>query len=235
MKIVIATPFYEIKGYSPYIVAVVNSLKALTLVGIEWDYGELSGDSYVDRAKNTIANNFIKSGYDYLMMIDSDMSWNIEGFLKVAMSPHDVVGGSYPNKNNWESYGAEIIYNDQNKSKQDNFGAVEALYLPGGFIKYSVNAFESVKDSVKRYIDPGNGTDKEMEFYEFFRCDISNSGARIGEDVYFCNKLREAGIPLNVIPDIEFHHWGVKGYSGNFHEFLTKRSREFEAATIEAS
>jgi hypothetical protein len=56
MKVVIATPFYEVKAFSPYIVSLMATMRLLTAVGIDWDFREISGDSYVHRARNTICD-----------------------------------------------------------------------------------------------------------------------------------------------------------------------------------
>ena len=97
--LVIASCFYEVKAYSPYVTSLVNSIGVLNELGIPFDYYELSGDSYVDRAKNTLVHRFLQSDASHLFMIDSDEAWNIEGFarmLKAAMAGAEVVGAAYP-------------------------------------------------------------------------------------------------------------------------------------------
>src|SRR3990167_4891027 len=59
MKVVIATPFYELKGFSPYITSLQATIRLLTANGIDWRFMELSGDSYVHRARNTMCDAFL--------------------------------------------------------------------------------------------------------------------------------------------------------------------------------
>ncbi len=119
MKIILATSFYEIKGYSPYIISILNSVKVLEELKIKWDYYEVSGDSYVDRAKNSLVHRFLESDATHLFMIDSDLAWNTEGFARIisaGLGGAEVVGGVYPNKNNWDTYGCMPIMTIEEKT-----------------------------------------------------------------------------------------------------------------------
>ncbi len=229
MKIIIATPFYEIKGYSPYISSLMNTVKGLNELGMEYSYYELSGDSYVDRAKNTIANRFMQSDYTHLFMIDSDLAWDVAGFMRIIKDAKyfDVVGGAFPNKNNWNSYGA-ILRTDKGGfpvgHDRDGIRVLDALAIPGGFVMYSKKAFKMVQGSVNTYVDDKSGDKKGTEFYEYFRCDVVDK-QRMGEDVYFQNKFRQAGGRVMLEPNIHFSHYGVKGWNGNFHEYLISQPK----------
>ena len=83
--VIIATPFYEVKGYSPYIRSLVYTINALNMFRIPWRYFELSGDSYVDRAKNTLVHHF-------LLVMDKSIStaWRSLSYIRyieVALVP----------------------------------------------------------------------------------------------------------------------------------------------------
>jgi hypothetical protein len=47
-----------------------------------------------------------------------------------------------------------------------------------------------------------------------------------GEDMWFSKKCREAGIDLWIYPNVNTGHYGVKGWTGNFHEFLKGQAKE---------
>ncbi len=222
MKLVIATPFYEIKAYSPYIVSLMNSIRVLEEMGIEYDYYELSGDSYVDRAKNSLVNKFLESDATHLFMIDSDLAWDIEGFgriLKASMAGIEVVGGAYPNKNNWNTYGC-ILVEDENGYpvgiERDGLRLLEAWGIPGGFLIYSREAFEKARPGLNSYTD----YTIDKTFLECFRCNVEKDGSRVGEDIYFQKRYREQGGRVFLEPNIHFMHYGVKGWGGNYHEYL---------------
>jgi hypothetical protein len=88
MKLIICTPFYELKAFSPYVVSLTNTTRLLTEVGIDWRFMELSGDSYVHRARNTMCDVFLQDpDATDLFFIDSDMSWDPEAFVKMCLLP----------------------------------------------------------------------------------------------------------------------------------------------------
>ena len=227
-SLVIATPFYEVKAYSPYIVSLINSIKVLNELGIEHDYYELSGDSYVDRAKNTLVDRFLKTDFTHIMMIDSDEAWDVKGFAKVlraAMAGAEVVGAAYPCKNNWEFYGCVPNQTEDGFFKGKEIGDIRLLDMcavPGGFIIYSRRAIERARPLLDSYIAP----ETSEKILECFRCNIEKHGGRIGEDIYFQQRYKEAGGIVWLEPDVTIQHYGVKAWQGNYHEFLLRLKAE---------
>lgn len=228
--LVIATPFYEVKAYSPYVSSLVNSINVLHELGMPYDYYELSGDSYVDRAKNALVHRFLKSEHSHIMMIDSDEAWDIEGFcrvIKAAMLGAETVGAAYPCKNNWEFYGCIPKIDDDGSFLGKELGDVRLLdmfCIPGGFIVYSKAAIERARPLLNKYVEPTTGE----EILECFRCNIEEGGRRIGEDIYFQQRYKEAGGIVWLEPNVTIQHYGVKPWVGNYHEFLLKQKAKHE-------
>lgn len=224
IKLVIATPFYEVKAFSPYIVALMQSVKMLDALGIEWDYMEVSGDSYVDRAKNSLAHRFMESDGTHLMIIDSDMYWEPEGFgrmLKHVINGCPLIGAAYPCKNMWGFFGCipkidketgHVMGTEVNGSR-----ALDMECMPGGFIIYSRKAFEVTKPFLKEYYDVVN----DITYTEYFKCSVEGEQKiRIGEDVYFQRRYKEAGGFIWLEPDITIKHMGIQAWKGNYQEHL---------------
>lgn len=244
MKLVICTPFYEVKAYSPYVVSLINSIRVLQELGITWDYYELSGDSYVDRAKNTLIHRFLKDpDATHLFMIDSDLAWDVEGFariLKAALAGAEVVGGAFPNKNNWSTYGAIPNTDPETgliKGKElDGMRLMDMWGIPGGFVIYSREAIERTRPLLATYTNWEKGPDGEPRqetYLEAFRCNIEKDGGRVGEDIYFQLRYREAGGMIWCEPDINFQHFGVKGWAGNFNSYVLNERKPDEAPPCE--
>lgn len=235
-KVIIATPFYEMRGFSPYISALYQTCQLLTRMGIEHEFWELSGDSYVDRAKNTLFNKFLEDpAATDLFMIDSDMQWSVQGFYNVLMMPEEIVQGSYPQKNMWERYTAIPEMGDDNGTLRpigrqlgNGTALIKAAYLAGGFICIKRSALEKY---AQRYgdtlwyhdqgADPGNPM---RRYVEFFRCEVRPNAEglnlRWGEDRIFGLRMKEIGVDSWIYPDIDFGHYGIKGWMGNYHRAL---------------
>lgn len=220
----ICSAFYEIKAFSPYISPLLNSIRVLNELGIQWDYVIRQGDSYVDRAKNWLLNQFIQSECTHVLMIDSDLAWDTQGFvniLKASLMEAEIVGGAFPNKNNWETYGVIPFFDDDGKPvlPSTTIGDV-TLYstqgIPGGFIIYSRAAIERTRPHLNSYIDEDGNTILQC----FKTGEIIETNRTMGEDIFFQNVYRHAGGTVWLEPNIHFHHFGVKGWQGNYKEYM---------------
>ena len=220
MKILLASPFYEVKAYSPYVSSLMKTVALLQKLGIEYDYWELSGDSYIDRARNTIANTFRESDYTHLLFIDSDMSWDLEGFGRLLMADADVVGAGYPCKNNWDHFSCILNCNDDGTPIVNEQGLLSAWGVPTGFMKIRREVFDRLAeaDPDNFYYEGGDDGKEPTKRYNFF-----GRIPPLGEDISFCRRwVEKAGGTLWVEPRITMGHYGVKKWEGNYHEFLTR-------------
>ena len=248
MKVIIATPFYEMRGFSPYIASLVQTIQILARNGIEHEFWELSGDSYVDRAKNTLFNKFLEDPFATdIFMIDSDMQWDPNGFIQMLMQPEDIVQGSYPQKNMWETFTArphlepslekEGTFHPVGRILPDGSALLKAQYLAGGFLRIKRAALQKYKDHYKDYVYHDMGADPSYPdrlYTEFFVCErkLSPDGTslRWGEDRVFGLRMQEIGVESWIYPNIAFGHYGIKGWQGNFHTHLTQQQKPPEAA-----
>ncbi len=241
MRVIIATAYYEMKGWSPYIMSLVATTRMLTIMGIEWEYYELSGDSYVERAKNTLCARFLEDSMATdLFMIDSDMQWNPESFLKMLYIPEEIVVASYPQKNKWDAWtsipqwvkkpGEEdngnlyTIY----KPLPDGTSIIKSQYLAGGFMRIKRTALESFRTKYPEhsYKDPAADPSAPDRLYtEFFACQTQDH-LRWGEDRVFGKRMQELGIEPWIYPNVDVSHFGVKGWSGNFDTYLRSLSAD---------
>ena len=218
MRLAVATPFYSLTGFSPYISSLAHSLQLLDKSGIEWEYWDYSGDSYIDRARNMLVYKFYTSDCTDLLFIDSDLSWDAMGLVHLLRAPHELVGGAYPVKNKWDSFTESIIYDGNHAPVQDvKSGLIESNWLSAGFMR--------LKRSV---IDKMYAADKNNWFYSvagehipnLFECSVSPDHYRTSEDVTFCRKWTALGGQCWIEPRITFKHCGVDQHEGNLHEHL---------------
>ena len=248
MKVIIATPFYEMRGFSPYISSLVVTVQTLTRMGIDHEFWELSGDSYVDRAKNTLFNKFLEDpAATDIFMIDSDMQWDPNGFIQMLMQPEDIVQGSYPQKNMWDTFTArpqlekdterDDVYHPVGRMLSDGSALLKAQYLAGGFLRIKRAALQKYKDHYTDHVYHDMGADPSYPdrlYTEFFTCErkVGPDGLslRWGEDRVFGLRMQEIGVESWIYPNIAFGHYGIKGWQGNFHTHLTQSQKPPEAA-----
>ena len=182
-KVVIATPFYEFKGFSPYIRSLIEVTRLLTLHGVNWEFMELLGDSYVHRARNSICMNFLDDPYATdLFFIDSDMAWDAQSFLKILFRPEPVIAGTYPVKNKWELWTSKPIIANPEKDPHfmgvklpDGGALIEAAQLAGGFLRIKRSVLESFINyyPTHRYRDTHPIPEQQIEQVEFFTAGVN--------------------------------------------------------------
>jgi len=233
-SLMLATAFYEVKAYSPYIMSLIDSIRVLHELGVDWTFKSISGDSYVDRAKNSLIHDFLKSDYSHIFMIDSDEAWDVNGFcriIKAAIMGAEIVGAAYPCKNNWEFYGCVPNKAEDGSFMGKEIGDMRLLDMwgiPGGFLIYSREAIERTRPKLNSYIIPENGE----SVLECFRCNIEKDGGRVGEDIYMQLRYKDAGGIIWLEPNVTIQHYGVKEWVGNYNDYLL---RQKAANDIEAS
>jgi len=242
MKVAFATPFYMSQEYSHYGEAMIYTLQMLTQAGIPWELIRINGDSYVDRAKNTAVANFLETDCTDLIMIDSDEKWHPSSISRLLQHPEEIVAGAYPFKNNWGLFaGSPLIETVDGVNRyagwrglSDGSCLLEAYNVAGGFLRIKRSALEKYADAFPNdiYMDDHAWPDRKGRIYTaFFQCDIKDY-QRYGEDAYFSRRMREIGVKLWIDPNITIEHFGVKGWSGNFHQSILKPPEEI--AKIEA-
>jgi glycosyltransferase involved in cell wall biosynthesis len=229
-KVMIATPFYMSQEYSHYGEALLYTTRMLTQAGVEWDLLRVNGDSYVDRAKNTLVANFLESDGTELLMIDSDMQWHPNAVSRLLQHPEEIVAGTYPFKNRWGQFTgnpATVFRNGKMefagwRDLTDGSCLLEAWNIAGGFLRIKRSALERFADHYANDVytdDCAWGGRNGRTYTEFFRCEVVNH-QRYGEDASFSRRCRDMGIKLWIDPNISFIHYGIKGWEGNYHEHI---------------
>jgi len=230
IKVYIATPFYELKAFSPYVTSLTATFRLLMAIGIDWQYIEISGDSYVHRARNTLCDAFLEDpDATDIFFIDSDMSWNPEAFVKMLLLPQPVVGGSYPVKNKWDAWTSIPNVTEENGQTNlkgielgDGTAIVEAQVLAGGFLRIKREVLEKYREFHKDlwYLEPSTRASDPGRKYTQFFASQSEDHKFFGEDHMFSKRLREMDMPMFIYPNVDIIHWGYKDFGGNFHNYL---------------
>ena len=206
--------------------------------GIAFSLDCIYFESLIARARNAAAASFLNQpDCDYMMFIDSDISFEPESFFSLLKSEKDVISGLYPKKyisntklkllfdrgpellNNYEplctDFATEIPFNK-------NVNEVEEVkYAATGFMLFKKRVFNQIarempniayKNDIDGYMGYGD------KFYDFFPCKINEVTKKYeSEDYGFCNLYRSIGGKIYVNTTCTLTHYGWKGYTGNFH------------------
>lgn len=168
----------------------------------------------VDSARNQVVHTFLnKTDADVLFFIDSDMTWAVDDFVKVAAlaTKYDIVGVAYSTKNDAEPKMFVNADRDENdKFKFNELGLLEVYGAGFGFMAIRRSVFETLMPITEQYKDG-----RYENVYRFFKVDTQN-GYLVGEDIYFLKRwVRELGNKAYLVPDISLGHIGQKVYRGS--------------------
>lgn len=235
LKLAIATPFYMSQEYSHYGESMLHTCRMLTQAGVEWELLRVNGDSYVDRAKNTLIANFLDTDCTDLLMIDSDEQWGPMAVSRLLQHPEEIVAGAYPFKNKWGQFaGNPLIENHEGVPRyighelSDGSCLLEAYNVAGGFLRMKRSAIEKFADHYWQdvYVDDCAWPGRDGRIYtEFFSCAVINH-QRYGEDANFSRRMRDIGIKLWIDPNLTIIHYGIKGWEGNLHQHILRPPEE---------
>lgn len=237
-KVIISTPTRTGEAYAAYISSLTATIAAFERLGIQYDYWPLDGDSYVDRARNTICARFLQSDATDLIFIDSDEGWDVVGVLRLLMHQDEIVGGNYRIKNAWEHWGAVPLVDGDGtplgKMLPNGNALIEARFLPAGFMRIKKTALERfIAHYPDRYYFDNSADPQapDQQYYAFFHCiyDFENH-ARYGEDTGFCKQWRDMGGQLWIEPNMEIAHYGTKEWRGNYDQYLRANKHQEVAA-----
>lgn len=174
-KIFVGTPMYGAQCAGTYTKSSTDLALMCAANGIDVRFYYLFNESLIQRARNYIVDEFLRSDCTHLMFIDADIGFNprdILGLLAVQISEpekYNVVTGLYPKKTiAWEkvsraaaagkgdenpfeleNYTADFVFNPVNKTNSFNIG--EPLEIGEGGTGFMLIPRETFEKFAKAY------------------------------------------------------------------------------------
>jgi hypothetical protein len=232
--IFVATPMYGGQCTGVYVQSLINMVGQFSAMGHKVSCAFMFNESLIQRARNNMAHQFLKSEADYLFWIDADIKFRPEDALRMLMADKDVIGGIYPKKEiNWggvreaakadkenlQNFTGSFVVNLINANsgnvvvRQDQ--PCEVAALGTGFMLIKRHVLEKLKKKVKRYKNDMTALPYGEEIHEFFGVPIDKeSGRLLSEDYDFCHKWRKAGGKVYAAPWCQLGHMGTYLFEG---------------------
>lgn len=183
-------------------------------------------DIYTARAQ--IVTHFLadKDATD-LVMIDSDLSWEAEGLIRLIDHDEDFVAGAYPRREMPLNF---IIRSDGNTLQVDTgSGLAEVWGVPGGFIKMRRSMIEKM---VARYGNELTCLDHAVPggrcvrlFDPYWWTDADGNRRTLSEDYAFCQRWRDMGGKVMLDTRILMGHIGPYEFTGKLGDVLPKEEK----------
>lgn len=222
MKIYVGIPEYSGKLDFEIIRCLLIEQAIAMSAGDEITFNLLSGNAGIVQARNQLATEFLESGFDRLVFLDGDISFEPGAIVKLARQPVDLVGGGYRYKQTNENY--PIRWLDKEELWANEHGLLEVEMIPTGFMAISRSLFEKL---LEKYPERSKTKQCGVLAYCFFQMPFID-GHLYGEDFQFCKDWREIGGKVFLDPEINLTHWGFKPtpHKGHIGNWLKNRPME---------
>ncbi|QAZ66329.1 hypothetical protein [Solidesulfovibrio carbinolicus] len=239
--LMIGTPAYSGQVTVAYLRAVVSCIGFLDSQGIKTGMLTPSQESLIPRARNLIANEFLRlKEYTHLLFIDADIGFSPELPLKYLEADKDVVCGIYPVK----YLDIDKLRCIDNKVLSRVAAGASMHYAvklkPGGRpepvtgllpVEYGATGFMMIKrETLERMAahypelgyDYSHTNDDNINNVAFFdtAIDVENR-EYLPEDYAFCKRWTDMGGEIFADVHSVFTHVGSFEFTGNFTAFLT--------------
>lgn len=216
--VTVATPTYNGTVRHDYCAALTLAAIQCAQYGIILEPVFAPGMSLVEYARNFLVKKFLdRKIATHLMWIDDDLGFDPDAILRMFAADKDAIAGVYPTKSDKASIFPYTAF-----GPVDDKGVQLAEIVPGGFLMLKRHVVEKVVSECKeQHIIECDGEEHLCSRVFDLRLD---GNKLIGEDYVFCERVRRAGFPIHVLTNINFIHYGTRGYAGNLAQQLAKEA-----------
>ena len=240
-KIFVGTPMYGGSCLGMYMKSCLDLQSAAAQYGVEIKFSFLFNESLIQRARNYIVDEFLRSDCTHLMFIDADIGFNPIDIIAMLAMDKDIMGAPYPKKTiKWENIKKAIKKNpDISTSELEKLGGdivfnpvvgtthfsisepLQVLEIGTGMMMTRRDVFEKFKTAYPQYeYTPDHvGTEHfggDRKIHSYFNVEIDEESNRVlSEDYHFCQQCRKIGVEVWMAPWINCVHVGTYQFQGN--------------------
>jgi hypothetical protein len=206
-------------------------------------------DSNLPFSRNRAVAKFMATDCTDLIMVDADMSWSRQSFMRLICHPVDFVGASYRQKiQNQQTgelitrYAVDFLDDEKGVSKGSDpeTGLLEVKRLPAGFLRVTRRAIQRMisECGVHEYQAEDNG--KPMVIHRLFANEFNSKiNQEVGEDYTFCDRWRSIGGKVWCDPELSVSHHGLAVFhghlGGHIRDLMAKDDIRVIAPVLEAA
>lgn len=238
--LLIATPMYGGMCHGSYTLSMLQTVGVFTQAGVPFQFSHMMNESLITRARNSLANDFLKTQCTHLMFIDADIGFRPADILSMINANKDIICGIYPKKEiDWVQVekavkagvpaqdlkhhtGAFVVNLIDNSADAEGLLNAPIQIANGGtgFMLIQRKVFEGLIGKVPTYTSDmfaAVNLDRQATIInEFFATSIDNtSGNRLlSEDYHFCKIAREQGFTVWAAPWASLEHCGSYIFNG---------------------
>jgi hypothetical protein len=192
-KVYLAVP--SCRDWKPQFGASMCGLvRKMTQDGVDFTLNAMTGTSVLPKARQLACDHALKEGYTHILFLDDDMSFNGDLFATLFAKQKRVVGANYSNKNPENPLPQTHGLDGKPLYSHYKEGAEEVGWLGFGAILIDLSILSVI----------------EKPWFEMRW--LPETQQYLGEDYYFCLKVRSHGVAIHVDHDAKCAHVGDYPY-----------------------
>lgn len=214
------TPCYGQMLFLNYHESMLSTAMRFRELGINFRYVPSGGDSLVQRARNVITAEFLKSPSTHMMIIDADIGWNPDDLLRLIAADKDIACAVYPKKTYPISWPANLFRGSGRIEADPETGFIPIKDAPTGFMLVKRKVIEGLVNAHPEWkcCFREGGPENNEHCYSLFDCftdpDHGENPMYLSEDFAFCRRARAAGFSVWCDPTIKLSHAGTHIFEG---------------------
>lgn len=201
MSLLICLPQYGGFVTGQNMMSVVGLVRDLAFSGVDFDVVRGS-DSAVHRVRYFLTDSFLKTDFERMLFIDSDIEFETGDVMRLLTLDADVAVGAYRMKKEGAKLAAWVGGELLDEFPNDPF---EVDYAGTGFMMIKRHVWDRIEHLCEN-IDTERGVIKKWWGFDV------DGGVELPEDYSFCKKVRDCGMKIVCDPDIKLKHYGLHGY-----------------------
>jgi hypothetical protein len=240
-RLFVATPMYGGQCHGLYMKACLDLQSLCMAYNIQIKFSFLFNESLITRARNYLADEFLRSDCTHLLFLDSDIHFNPQDVIALLALDKEVVGGPYPKKAiKWKSVKKAIeknpdidagllekvtgdyVFNPVKGTAQFSVTEpLEVMEIGTGFMmidRVVFPKFEAAYPELKYKPDHvGQANfDGTRYIHAYFDTVIDKQSERyLSEDYMFCQWWRNIGGKIYLCPWMKTTHIGTYHFQGD--------------------
>lgn len=226
IQLLVGTPMYAMKCNGPCLMSILSLFQLCHQIGVRIAISSICNESLLQRSRNYITDEFLRSGFTHLLFIDSDIQFHPEHVIDLLVLDKDFVGAHYSYKTiDWERLArsglpaeklpvlaGNLFYPDGIDGKS----LVETNLLPTGFMLLKRRVLEKIQVSFPEHFykpDHNFMTSFNGNRYiqMFFNSEIDGEEL-VSEYEFLCRNWRKIGGKIYTCPWITVTHIGLHKY-----------------------
>jgi hypothetical protein len=170
------------------------------------------GISAIDQARNEMASDALRDGFDETLWIDSDISFEPDDVERLRQHDCDVVCAIYPQKAK-RALSCHALPSASEFRFGTKGGLVEVLYAATGFLLVRRGVYLTVQKQLQLPLCNERFGKSLVPYFQPTILQEADGYWYLAEDFAFCDRVRRCGFSIYADTRIRLQHIGKYGYS----------------------